>query len=332
MVQMRMVLVMAEINRKKFKIFSLSANRALAEEIAKHMMVSLGECAISRFADGEIQVEIGETVRGHHVFVIQPTSRPVNENLMELLVMVDALKRASAKTINLVVPYYGYSRQDRKARARQPITAKLVANLIEAAGATRMMTMDLHASQIQGFFDIPIDDFRALPSMAKYFMDKKLEDVVVVAPDHGGATRARNLADYLDAPTAIIDKRRPRPNVAEVMGLIGDVEGKTAIIIDDMVDTAGSLQVGANALAQRGAKAVYAACTHPILSGSAIERLENSALIELVTTNTICLGEDKKSHKIKQLSIGYLLAEGIKHILNDQPVSDLFKPMAGIKY
>ena len=321
---------MAEINRKKFKIFTLSANPALAEEIANYMNVPLGACTTSRFADGEIHIEIGETVRGHHVFVVQPTSRPVNENLMELLVMVDALRRASAETINLIVPYYGYSRQDRKARARQPITAKLVANLIEAAGATRMMTMDLHASQIQGFFDIPIDDFRALPTMAKYFIEKELEDIVVVSPDHGGATRARKLADYLDAPTAIIDKRRPRPNVAEVMGLIGEVEGKTAIIIDDMVDTAGSLQVGANELTQRGAKAVYAACTHALLSGPAVERLEDSTLVELVTTNTIPLTEDKKSDKIKQLSIGYLFAEGIKHILNDQPVSGLFKPMAGI--
>ncbi|MCL2560368.1 MAG: ribose-phosphate pyrophosphokinase [Turicibacter sp.] len=321
---------MAEINRKKFKIFSLSANRALAKEIAEYMNVPLSDCSISRFADGEIQIDIGETVRGHHVFVVQPTHTPVNENIMELLVMVDALKRASAKTINLIVPYYGYSRQDRKARARQPITAKLVANLIEAAGATRMMTMDLHASQIQGFFDIPIDDFRALPTMAKYFMEKNLEDVVVASPDHGGATRARKLAEYLDVPIAIIDKRRPKPNVAEVMGLIGEVEGKTAVIIDDMIDTAGTLQTAANELQKRGAKAVYAACTHPILSGPAVERIDDSALVELVTTNTICLDDKKKSDKINQLSIGYLLAEGIKHILNDQPVSDLFKPMAGI--
>ena len=314
---------MAEINRKKFKIFSLSANRELAIEIAKCMNVELGKCLINRFADGETQVEIEETVRGHHIFVVQPTHTPVNENLMELLVMVDALKRASAKTINLIVPYYGYSRQDRKARARQPITAKLVANLIEVAGATRMMTMDLHASQIQGFFDIPIDDFRALPTMAKYFIEKNLADIVVVTPDHGGATRARRLAEYLGAPIAIIDKRRPRPNVAEVMGLIGDVEGKNAIIIDDMIDTAGTLQTAANALAERGAKAVYAACTHPILSGPAVERVETSALVELVTTNTICLPPEKKSAKIKQLCIGYLLAEGIKHILNDEPVSEL---------
>jgi len=316
---------MAEINRKKFKIFSLSANRGLAQEIADNLGVPLAECSTSRFADGEIQVEIEETVRGHHVFVVQPTHTPVNENLMELLVMVDALKRASAKTINLVVPYYGYSRQDRKARARQPITAKLVANLIEAAGATRMMTMDLHASQIQGFFDIPIDDFRAIPIIAKYFLEKNLEDVVVVAPDHGGATRARQLAEYLDAPIAIIDKRRPKPNVAEVMGLIGEVKGKTAVIIDDMIDTAGTLQTASNALTERGAKAVYAACTHPILSGPAVDRIENSTLVELVTTNTICLDEKKKTPKIKQLSVGHLLAEAVKHILNDQPVSVLFE-------
>ena len=321
---------MAEINRKKFKIFSLSANQELAAEVSTYLGVPLSECTTSRFADGEISVDIGETVRGHHVFVIQPTSNPVNENLMELLVMVDALKRASAKTINLIVPYYGYSRQDRKARARQPITAKLVANLIVASGATRMMTMDLHASQIQGFFDIPIDDFRALPTMAKYFIEKDLEDIVVVAPDHGGATRARKLAEYLNAPIAIIDKRRPRPNVAEVMGLIGEVEGKTAIIIDDMIDTAGTLQIAANALAERGAKAVYAACTHPILSGPAVDRIKDSALVEMVTTNTISLANKELCDKIKQLSIGYLFAEGIKHILNDQPVSDLFKPMAGI--
>jgi len=316
---------MAEINRKKFKVFSLSANRDLAQEIADNLGISLAECSISRFADGEIQVEIEETVRGHHVFVVQPTHTPVNENLMELLVMVDALKRASAKTINLIVPYYGYSRQDRKARARQPITAKLVANLIEAAGATRMMTMDLHASQIQGFFDIPIDDFRALPIIAKYFLEKDLKDVVVVAPDHGGATRARQLAEYLDAPLAIIDKRRPKPNVAEVMGLIGEVEGKTAVIIDDMIDTAGTLQTASNALTERGAKEVYAACTHPILSGPAVDRIENSTLVELVTTNTICLDEKKQSPKIKQLSVGHLLAEAVKHILNDRPVSTLFE-------
>ena len=301
---------MAEINRKKFKIFSLNANRPLAQEIADRIGVPLSDLTVNRFADGEVQVNINETVRGHHVFVVQPTHNPVNENLMELLVMIDALKRASAKTINVIMPYYGYSRQDRKAKARQPITAKLVANLIEAAGATRVMTMDLHATQIQGFFDIPID--------------KKLEDIVVVSPDHGGATRARVLAEYLDAPIAIIDKRRPKPNVAEVMGLIGEVEGKHAIIIDDMIDTAGTIQIAANALKERGALSVYAACTHPILSGPAIERIENSAIKELVTTNTINLPEEKRSPKIKQLSVGELLAEGILHILNDEPVSDLF--------
>lgn len=315
---------MAEINRKKFKIFSLSANPMLAEEIANRVGVPLSECVSTRFADGEVGVNINETVRGHHVFVVQPTHNPVNENLMELLVMIDALKRASAKTINIVIPYYGYSRQDRKAKARQPITAKLVANLIEAAGATRVMTMDLHASQIQGFFDIPIDDFRAMPIIAKYFIEKQLQDIVVVSPDHGGATRARQLAEHLNAPIAIIDKRRPKPNVAEVMGLIGEVEGKHAIIIDDMIDTAGTIQIAANALKERGALSVYAACTHPILSGPAIERIENSAIKELVTTNTINLPEEKRIPKIIQLSVGKLLAEGILHILNDQPVSELF--------
>ena len=227
---------MAEINRKKFKIFSLNANRPLAQEIADRIGVPLSDLTVNRFADGEVQVNINETVRGHHVFVVQPTHNPVNDHLMELLVMIDALKRASAKTINVIMPYYGYSRQDRKAKARQPITAKLVANLIEAAGATRVMTMDLHATQIQGFFDIPIDDFRAMPIIAKYFIDKNLDDIVVVSPDHGGATRARVLAEYLDAPIAIIDKRRPKPNVAEVMGLIGEVEGKHAIIINHIID------------------------------------------------------------------------------------------------
>ena len=315
---------MAEINRKKFKIFSLNANRPLAQEIADRIGVPLSDLTVNRFADGEVQVNINETVRGHHVFVVQPTHNPVNDHLMELLVMIDALKRASAKTINVIMPYYGYSRQDRKAKARQPITAKLVANLIEAAGATRVMTMDLHATQIQGFFDIPIDDFRAMPIIAKYFIDKNLDDIVVVSPDHGGATHARVLAEYLDAPIAIIDKRRPKPNVAEVMGLIGEVEGKHAIIIDDMIDTAGTIQIAANALKERGALSVYAACTHPILSGPAVERIENSAIKELVTTNTINLPEEKRSSKITQLSVGELLAEGILHILNDEPVSDLF--------
>lgn len=315
---------MAEINRKKFKIFSLSANRNLAEEIAERVGVPLSDCSSTHFADGEVGVNINETVRGHHCFVVQPTHTPVNENLMELLVMIDALKRASAKTINIVMPYYGYSRQDRKAKARQPITAKLVANLIEAAGATRVMTMDLHASQIQGFFDIPIDDFRAMPIIAKYFIDKNLDDIVVVSPDHGGATRARQLAEHLNAPIAIIDKRRPRPNVAEVMGLIGEVDGKHAIIIDDMIDTAGTIQIAADALKERGALSVYAACTHPILSGPAVDRIENSAIKELVTTNTINLPKEKLTPKIVQLSVGELLAEGILHILNDQPVSSLF--------
>ena len=316
---------MAEINRKKFKIFSLNANRPLAQEIADRIGVPLSDLTVNRFADGEVQVNINETVRGHHVFVVQPTHNPVNENLMELLVMIDALKRASAKTINVIMPYYGYSRQDRKAKARQPITAKLVANLIEAAGATRVMTMDLHATQIQGFFDIPIDDFRAMPIIAKYFIDKNLEDIVVVSPDHGGATRARVLAEYLNAPIAIIDKRRPKPNVAEVMGLIGEVEGKHAIIIDDMIDTAGTIANAANALKDLGAKNVYACCTHGVLSGPAFERINNSAIEELVMLNTIPLPEQEGLEKFKSISVAPLFAEAIKRIYDDEPISKLFE-------
>ena len=315
---------MAEINRKKFKIFSLNANRPLAQEIADRIGVPLSDLTVNRFADGEVQVNINETVRGHHVFVVQPTHNPVNENLMELLVMIDALKRASAKTINVIMPYYGYSRQDRKAKARQPITAKLVANLIEAAGATRVMTMDLHATQIQGFFDIPIDDFRAMPIIAKYFIDKNLEDIVVVSPDHGGATRARVLAEYLNAPIAIIDKRRPKPNVAEVMGLIGEVEGKHAIIIDDMIDTAGTICHAADALAEAGAVEVYASCTHPVLSGPAMENIQKSAIKKLVVLDTIYLPEERLIDKIEQISIAHLLGDAIVRIHEKRPLSPLF--------
>ena len=234
---------------KKVKLFALSSNQKLAEEISEALGVPLADCVVKRFADGEVNININETVRGHHVFVVQPTNNPVNENLMELLVMIDALKRASAQTINVIVPYYGYSRQDRKAAPRQAISAKLVANLIQVAGASRILIMDLHAAQIQGFFDIPVDHFEALPIFADYFKKKELEDVVVVSPDHGGVTRARNLARALDnKPIAIIDKRRPEPNKAEVMNIIGDIQGKTCIMIDDMIDTAGSICAGAQAL------------------------------------------------------------------------------------
>ena len=311
---------------KKVKLFSLSSNRKLAEEISEALGVPLADCVVKRFADGEVNININETVRGHHVFVVQPTNNPVNENLMELLVMIDALKRASAQTINVIVPYYGYSRQDRKAAPRQAISAKLVANLIQVAGASRILIMDLHAAQIQGFFDIPVDHFEALPIFADYFKKKDLSDVVIVSPDHGGVTRARNLARALDnKPIAIIDKRRPEPNKAEVMNIIGDIQGKTCIMIDDMIDTAGSICAGAQALMDAGAKEVYACATHPIFSGPAIERLTNSPIKEVVVTNTIALTEDKMAPKIKQLSVGQLFGEGIMRIIDDRTLSELFR-------
>ncbi|MBO8178325.1 MAG: ribose-phosphate diphosphokinase [Bacillus sp. (in: Bacteria)] len=308
------------------KVFALNSNRALAEEIAKVIGVELGKCSVSRFSDGEIQINIEESIRGCDVFVIQSTSSPVNENIMELLIMIDALKRASAKTINIVMPYYGYARQDRKARAREPITAKLVANLLETAGASRVITLDLHAPQIQGFFDIPIDHLMGVPILADYFNSKKLDqdELVVVSPDHGGVTRARKLAERLKAPIAIIDKRRPRPNVAEVMNIVGNIEGKTAILIDDIIDTAGTITLAANALVENGAKEVYACCTHPVLSGPAIERIENSKIKELVVTNTITLPEEKQIKKIHQLSVAPLIGEAIIRVHEDQSVSMLF--------
>ncbi len=316
--------LMAILLGKKVKIFSLSANRPLAEEIAESIGVPLSSCDIMHFADGEINVQINETVRGHNVFIIQPTSKPVNDNLMEVLIMCDALKRASAKTINLVIPYYGYSRQDRKSRSRQPISAKLVADLLQVAGVNRIICMDIHAAQIQGFFNIPVDNFIGLPILVNYLLDKNLSDVVVVSPDHGGTTRAREFAKVLDTTIAIIDKRRPEPNKAEVMNIIGTVEGKTCILVDDMVDTAGTLTAGAAALMAAGAKEVYAACTHGVLSGSAIERIENSCLKEMIITNTIHLDESKKIDKIKILSVGTLLGHGILRILSDEPLSGLF--------
>ena len=317
---------MALIHGKKIKLFSLNSNKELADEIAEHLGIELSACSVSKFADGEVNISIEETVRGYTVFVVQPTNNPVNENYMELLVMLDALKRASAKEINVIMPYYGYSRQDRKAAPRQPISAKLMADLLQVAGADRMMCLDLHAAQIQGFFDIPIDNFLALPVLAEYFVEKNLDDIVVVSPDHGGTTRARKLAEVLDAPLAIVDKRRPKPNQAEVMNLIGDVEGKNCIIIDDMVDTAGTLSIVVKAIKSRGAKAVYACCSHGLLSGPACERLDATPLEELVITNSVKLSEDKKEKYpwIKQLSIAGLLAAGILNIVDDKPVSDLF--------
>jgi len=311
----------------RLKIFALNSNRPLAEKIAEEVGVELGKSSVNQFSDGEIQVNIEESIRGCHVYVVQSTSSPVNDNLMELLIMIDALKRASAKTINVVMPYYGYARQDRKARAREPITAKLVANMIEKAGATRLLTLDLHASQIQGFFDIPVDHLMGAPLIADYFLEKGIcgDDVVVVSPDHGGVTRARKLAEFLKAPIAIIDKRRPKANVAEVMNIIGKVDGKTCVIIDDMIDTAGTITLAANALKEAGAKKVYASCTHPVLSGPAMQRIQDSAIEHLVVTDSIYLSDERKIDKIDEISVGELMGDAIKRIHENKPVSPLFE-------
>ncbi|OXS73635.1 ribose-phosphate diphosphokinase [Domibacillus enclensis] len=308
------------------KIFSLNSNPALAQEIAQFIGVELGKCSVTRFSDGEVQINIEESIRGCDVYIVQSTSGPVNEHLMELLIMIDALKRASAKTINVVLPYYGYARQDRKARAREPITAKLVANLLETAGTTRLITLDLHAPQIQGFFDVPIDHLMGVPILGEYFQEKGLnkDEIVIVSPDHGGVTRARKLADRLKAPIAIIDKRRPRPNVSEVMNIVGNVEGKIAILIDDIIDTAGTITLAANAISENGAKEVYACCTHPVLSGPAMERIENSKIKELVVTNSIALAPEKKTDKVVELSVAPLIGEAIIRVHEDQSVSTLF--------
>ncbi|OEQ00092.1 ribose-phosphate diphosphokinase [Listeria monocytogenes] len=310
----------------KLKIFSLNSNRELAEEIAKEVGIELGKSSVTHFSDGEIQINIEESIRGCHVYVIQSTSNPVNQNLMELLIMIDALKRASAATINIVMPYYGYARQDRKARSREPITAKLVANLIETAGATRMITLDMHAPQIQGFFDIPIDHLNAVRLLSDYFSERHLgDDLVVVSPDHGGVTRARKMADRLKAPIAIIDKRRPRPNVAEVMNIVGNVEGKVCIIIDDIIDTAGTITLAAKALREAGATKVYACCSHPVLSGPAMKRIEESPIEKLVVTNSIVLPEEKWIDKMEQLSVAALLGEAIVRVHENASVSSLFE-------
>ena len=309
------------------KIFAGTSNKELAQKIAEKYGMELGKAEVVRFKDGEVFVKIDETVRGRDVFVVQPTSEPVNENLMELLIFVDALKRASAKSINVIVPYYGYARQDRKSSPREPITSKLVANLLTKAGVTRLLTMDLHADQIQGFFDIPVDHLQALPLMVKYFKSKGFygDKIVVVSPDIGGVKRARKLAEKLDCKIAIIDKRRPKPNMSEVMNLIGEVEGKIAIFIDDMIDTAGTITNGAEAIMKRGAKEAYACCTHAVFSDPAIERLTASPLTEIIVTDSICLPERKKIDKIKILSVDALFAEAIKRVVHNESVSELFE-------
>lgn len=309
------------------QVFSGNANKPLAEEIAKHLGIPLGEANIKRFSDGEVWVEIEQNVRGMDVFIIQPTSAPANEHLMELLIMIDALKRASADRITAVIPYYGYARQDRKVQPRTPITSKLVADLLEASGTNRVLAMDLHAGQIQGFFNIPFDHLFATPVLLDYIkeLNFKKEDIVIVSPDAGGTERARAYAKRLGATFALIDKRRPAPNVSEVMNVIGEVEGKIAIIVDDIVDTAGTLTQGAKAIKNQGAKSVYACITHPVLSGKAIENIEGSVLEELMVTNTILLNDNaKKCSKIRALSVGKLLAETIRRIHNNDSVSSLF--------
>ena len=308
------------------KIFALSSNRPLAQKIADQVGVDLGKVSVTHFSDGEIKINIDESIRGDHVYIVQSTSYPVNDNLMELLIMIDALRRASAKTINVVLPYYGYSRQDRKAQSREPITAKLVANMITQAGADRVLTLDLHAAQIQGFFDIPVDHLLGAPLLANYFLENnfKDKDIVVVSPDHGGVTRARKLAEFLHAPIAIIDKRRPKANVAEVMNIIGDVKGKVAVLIDDMIDTAGTITLAAQALQDAGALEVYACCTHPVLSGPALDRLNASVIKEVVVTDSIQVPEEKTGGKIVQVSVDQLMAEAIRRIHENRSVSPLF--------
>ncbi len=310
----------------EIKIIAGNSNMELAQKIADYIGVNVANCQVTTFSDGEISVNINETVRGCDVFVVQSTNNPVNENLMELLIMIDALRRASAGRITAVIPYYGYARQDRKAKARDPITAKLVANLITAAGADRVLTMDLHAAQIQGYFDIPLDHLLGGSLLANYFNKKNIEDLVVVSPDLGSVTRSRKFANQLEGevPLAIIDKRRPKANVCEVMNLIGDVNGKNVIMLDDMIDTAGTITNAANALKEFGAKDIYACCTHAVLSGPAIERIENSAISELIVLDTIRLPKEKEIDKIKVLTVAEMFGEAIKKIFSNESVSVLF--------
>ncbi len=312
------------IHGKDIKIFACNSNKPLAEKIAKQLGLPLSKCDVGTFSDGEITVSIGETVRGSDVFIIQSTCTPVNNNLMELLIMIDAMKRASAGRITAVIPYFGYARQDRKSKSRDPISAKLVADLITAAGADRVLTMDLHAAQIQGFFNIPLDHLEGMPILSQYIERKNLQDLVIVSPDLGSVNRARKIANRLDVPIAIIDKRRPKPNVSEIMNIIGDIKDKNLLIIDDIIDTAGTLCNAANALKERGAKSVRACATHGILSGPAIERIQSSALEELILLDTIPLAPEKKLDKIKVESVAPIFSQAIQRIYADQSVSTLF--------
>lgn len=314
-------------------IFSLSSSEKLTEKICKKLKVKKGNIQIKHFADGEMIVEYLESVREKDVYIVHSTSKPVSTNIMELLIAIDAAKRASAKSINVVIPYFGYARQDRKARPRQPITGRLVADLIEAAGATSVATVEIHSSQTMGFFNIPADDLTTIGILAGYFKKKKItKDIVIVSPDHGGVKRARNLAEILNAPIAIIDKRRVRPNEAEAMNLIGEVSGKTAIVIDDMVDTGGTLVTGIDMLKQKGATDIYCAITHPVLSNPAIDRIQSSQITKLICTDTIELEEEKKIDKIEVVSIKDMIADVIKAKAEGESLTEVILKYRDLEY
>ncbi|WP_315970103.1 ribose-phosphate diphosphokinase [Bacillus tuaregi] len=316
---------MSNKEKNKVKLFTLNSNRELALEIAEKLGYELGKVHVDRFSDGEIQIHIEETVRDSDVFIIQSTSGPVNENTMELLIMIDALKRASASQINVVIPYFGYARQDRLARPREPITAKLMANLLQKAGATRVLSIDLHTDQMQGFFDIPMEHLTGIPVLSQYIENKGLENIVVVSAHLGSVRRARKLADILDVPLALVDEREPEECGTETRSVIGDVEGKNVILIDDLIDTGTTMLTAAQAIAESGAKSIYACCTHPVLTGNVIEKIERSPITELVVTNTIQLPQEKQLQKIVTISVAPLLADAIDRIHFEKAVSPLFE-------
>nr|WP_300003655.1 ribose-phosphate pyrophosphokinase [Tissierella sp.] len=313
-----------ELVRGQIKIITGNANVDFAQKVAKELDKTIADSQVTHFSDGEINLNISETVRGQDVFIIQPTCTPVNDNLMEILILIDAVKRASAGRINAVIPYYGYARQDRKTKAREPITAKLVANLLTTAGADRVITMDLHAGQIQGYFDIPVDHLTAIPILAEYFKDKVDKNTVVVSPDLGGVTRARSFANILNLPIAIIEKRRPKPNEVEVMNVIGDIEGMNAILVDDIIDTAGTIVNAASVLKEQGAKKVYGCATHGVLSGPAVDRICNSEMEKFIITDTIPLAKNCEKNKIEVVSVSHIFAEAIRRINGNQSISIIF--------
>ncbi|WP_440894744.1 ribose-phosphate diphosphokinase [Amphibacillus sp. Q70] len=310
--------------KEEMKLFSLSSNKSLAKKIANNLGVELGKCSIKTFSDGEIQINIEESVRGFDTYIVQSTNDPSDQHIMELLILLDAFRRASAKTINLVIPYYGYARQDRKTKSREPITAKLISDVIEKAGADRVIVMDLHATQVQGFFHIPVDHLNGLSILASYFIKKELEDVVVVAPDHGSVKRARQFADIIHAPIAILDRRGPREVDHPLLSVVGDIKDKTVILLDDIIDTGRRVSMGAKALQDNGAKDIYAACTHPVLSGIATQNIDESPIKEMVVTDTVFIPQEKWSEKMTLLSTAPLFSDAIKRVHLDKPVSSLF--------